>query len=351
MTQEKDMKDSKKHDKNIEEPTEKVILKTIVEHMRANKQKALEGNLEMFSQILSSHSARRNILSELLSVIEYNPANLSKETTSFVASFLKLYLQKTLPEDPNESSDNHYAEFFKIQEECSEMNAEKRLVNGISVVRSAKNMKEIFKLILTYASGGNLKVIGKLKKSLSNIKDKLLWSHQKEKRYEETVTFILSQILEMIAVLNDNELTKFIEYCIRSQKELLAQENDEIKTISKLSSAGQSDILKKKMQSFFQEYANKDKDDVYKELGPLPVCIDTLLDIFRVSSDDTASLKIAKHTINKCIKEGDLKNALSDYFQKRINANKDNLQFIKIDGTLILDLLISTVKYGMLVSE
>ena len=351
LSQEVDLKENKKQEKVVEDPAEKVILETILDHMRGSKHKDVETNIEMFSQMLSAHSGKRSILTELLTILAYNPLNLHKDVTTFVARFLNLYLRKKLPENLTGFNDISFDEFYKIQRELNELGASKSLAEGILVARNSKNLEEIFKLILTYTTGNNPKVVEGMKKSLANCEYKLLWSNNRDEQHEDIVEYTLEEILKMVSVLNDTEISKFLEYCIRSHKDFAQPTTDEGRGLKSSSEYEQKDILKKKMQSFFQEYANKDKDDVYKELGPLPIRLETIIEVLRVSSDDTASLKIAKNSIIKVVKENGLEKPLLDYFHKRIGNHKEDLDFLKLDGVIALNLLISKIKYGMILSE
>ena len=351
LAQDKDLYEHKKQDKVLEEPPEKIILENIIDHMRGNKQKDMKANIEMFAQLVKTHSAKRNILSELLVAIESNPLNLHKDVITLVARLLKGYIVKTLPENPEIQNESAYEEFYKVQNELTELHAEKSLMEGICVVQNIENIEDIFKLALVYAAGFNIKTIEKMKKSLNDAKFKLIWSDKKETKYEANVGFILQEIKKSIETLNDPELTKFLDYCIRSSKELSNEASDENKQQVHLTKESKAETLIKQMQSFFQEYANKDQDEVYKELGPLLVTMETLEELFRVRSTDTASLKIAKNTILKSIRERDLENAIINYFLKKESQDKDSLELIKIESILLLDIFVSKIKFGMLSSE
>jgi len=339
LSQEKDLQETKKIEKTSEDPTEKIILETIIDHIRTSKDKDNEANIEIFSQALKAHSSRINILSELLTVLEYNPLNLDKEVVSFIARLLNVYLTSALPQVQG-GNDVLYQNFYNMQEEFSELDAEKSLVEGALIARSVENLKVILKLILTYSCGNNLKIIEKLKKRFKQVRHKLLASDSKDSVInDENVRFILVEARKLTESLNDNELTKFLDYCIMSS------------TGTPMTGDENREILNKKMQSFFQEYANKDKDEVFKELGPLPITIETISTIFKVHPDDTASLKIAKHTILKAIKENGLESSILQYFQKKVIANHTNFITFKSEMILLLDLFISKIKYETLCSE
>ena len=337
LGQEKDLQEAKKTEKISEDPLEKRTLDTIIDHIRTSKSKDHETNLEMFSQVLKSHSSRVNILSELLTVIEYNPINLDKDVITFIAKLLSVYLP--LSQD--------------FSAELSELDGENSLVQGAVVARNIENLEQIFKLILNFCSGSsNLKVVEKLRSKLKEARDKLFSTiGSDDLKYEENVRFILREVQKLTENLNDKEVGKFLDYCIMSSTDVINQGSEEIKQLLSKSSEEQKDILNKKMQSFFQEYANKDKDEVFKELGPLPITIETIPIIFKVWPDDTASLKIAKYTMLKAIKEYGLEAAIQLHFQQKIQSNGTSFISLKTESILLLDLFISKIKYEILSSD
>lgn len=353
LAQEKDLQEAKKTEKTSEYPTEKIILDTIIDHIRTSKSKDGETNIEMFSQTLKSHGSRVNILSELLTVIEYNPMNLDKEVVTFIAKLLDVYLNSVLP-PMNSGNEALSQDFYNIQTELSELDGENSLVQGALIARNIESLEQIFKLILSFSSGSNLKVVEKLRGNLKDARKKLFpttKSDQKDSTYEENVRFILREVQKLAENLNDKEVGKFLDFCIMSSTDVINQTSDEIKQLLSMTSDAQKDILNKKMQSFFQGYANKDKDEVFKELGPLPITIETISTIFKVWPDDTASLKIAKYTMLKAIKEYGLENSIQLHFQQKIQSNGTGFISLKTESILLLDLFISKIKYEILSSD
>ena len=305
-------------------------LAILVQDFKEKSLHNLDENLELFARHIESSKQRKNILSQLLTTLHYNPLNLPKKVTAFVAALLNKYL--TRKTDPSE--------FSKLQTELSDLDAERRLVEAIYIVQDHTNMQELFRLLLTYASGDNQKVNKALEQRIQEAKYKLLWNNREIIQYEAHVIYILEDLLK--AAKGNDEATNFLDFCIQSHNTYINPDNDQFRELRLSPVSEQIQIIRRELQAVTQLEVNTNQ--ILTKIGPIPLSSETIVEIFRIHELDSEVIKKLKTHLSNLLKKSQIESSLISHLKKRIIMNHEDLEMAKLDGIVILDLYISNIK-------
>jgi hypothetical protein len=322
--------DSDKQKLGAESSQKNKNLAILVQDFKEKSLHNLDDNLELFARHIESSKQRKNILSQLLTTLHYNPLNLPKKVTAFVAALLNKYLTRK----------TDLSEFSKLQTELSDLDAERRLVEAIYIVQDHTNMQELFKLLLTYSSGDNQKVNKALEQRIQEAKYKLLWNNREVIQYEAHVIYLLEDLLK--AAKGNDEATNFLDFCIQSHNAYINPDNDQFRELRLSPVSEQIQIIRRELQAITQLEVNTNQ--ILTKIGPVPLSSETIVEIFRIHELDSEVVKKLKTQLSTLLKKSQIESSLINHLKKRIIMNHEDLEMAKLDGIVILDLYISNIK-------
>ena len=334
---------------NIEnESSQNQDLISFINTLEGTQKQNLEENLHLFSKLITSNPKKNNILSQLLTVLQYNPFNLPHETTIFVSRLLKTYLKRSLPEKPIQQGhyETVYSEFYKTQKDLVDLDAERRIIEGITVAPDAQSVVELFSLILAFTSGKNVKLIESIQQNLNVVKHGLLPNNRELRRNGTHIEFILE---EMIRIAKESEegngTLTVLDYLLKSHKLCTHPDNDEFRGITDLPSGELVENLRRVFDSMTQEI---DSDTLFKSFGPIPLTLETIVEIFKPHENDNNIVIKLKDSFRKILNETKFEQDLHQYFKTIVTKNQENLDQVKLDCVLILDLYIGKIRNAIL---
>jgi len=334
LSQLKQLKETSAKNQPLDSSQKNKNLAILIQDFKDKSLHSLDDNLEIFAHHIDSNKQRKNILSQLLTTLHYNPLNLPKKVTSFVAALLNKYLSR--------KQTQNLSEFYKLQTELSDLDAERRLVEAIYIVQDHSNMQQLFKLLLTYSKGDNKKVNQILEQRVQEAKYKLLWNNREIIQYEAHVIYILEDLLKAA----NEDTAKFLEFCIQSHNTYVNPDNDQFRELRLSPASEQIQIIRRELQGITNQNINNNQ--ILMKVGPIPLSSETIIEIFRIHEQDTNVVKNLKTQLSTLLQSNQLETSLINHLKKRITLNHEDLEMAKLDAIVILDLYISSIKNASL---
>ena len=342
LAQKMEIAESQKQENIVDDPAEKIILRSIVEHMRSGDQKDELNNIDQICNDIKSHNKKYQILTELLTVLESNPCDLHKNYYTHVATVINTYIKRTLPhaDQANLIYDSAYNNFYEVQEELTQLDAETKLTKALTIVANNKNLFALVEAILNMMEGFNSKVLEKFRNGIDFVTSKTVTSLDCYKTGANIVGYILDQLYEKSK--DQTSCAKIVDYCRKSHSLFHMENKDIAQSLSSQSYFQQNEEFNAKLQAFSEK--GFDAEEGIKELGPVPITFHTIAELFRKDAKDGLALTVIKNNLIEIVRTSDIHGILSAHFRTLINNKNESLFNIRNEIIVALDVWISRIK-------